>query len=85
MEVADAMSAVGATVTGLAQSDLVGTLTTLVGNLEFVLQLGDGIAKVHKRRHLCHATLIGSQIHPWASLAWNVLSLGLKVRRLTFN
>ncbi|KAF7966264.1 hypothetical protein HWV62_39409 [Athelia sp. TMB] len=63
VEVADAMSAVGATVAGLAQSDLVGTLTTLVGDLDFVLQLGDGIAK----------------IHPWASLAWNVLSLGLKL------
>ena len=44
--IADAMSAASDTVGGLAQSDLVASLTTLVDNLDFVVKLGDGLAKV---------------------------------------
>ncbi|KAF7970100.1 hypothetical protein HWV62_24970 [Athelia sp. TMB] len=61
--VANAMAAAGDTITDLAQSGLVDALTKLVNNLDFVVKLGDEIAK----------------IHPWASLAWNVLSIGLKL------
>ncbi|KAF7968096.1 hypothetical protein HWV62_31995 [Athelia sp. TMB] len=61
--VADAMDTAGVTLTAIAQSDLVASLTTLVDNLAIVVKIGDEIAK----------------IHPWASLAWNVLSVGLKL------
>ncbi|KAF7966263.1 hypothetical protein HWV62_39407 [Athelia sp. TMB] len=61
--VANAMADAGDTITNLAQSGLVDALTTLVDNLDFVVKLGDEIAK----------------IHPWANLAWNVLSIGLKL------
>ncbi|KAF7972326.1 hypothetical protein HWV62_18430 [Athelia sp. TMB] len=60
---ANDISATGSVVAGLAQWDLAGSLTGLVGNLSVVVDLGDAIAK----------------IHPWASLAWNVLSIGLKL------
>ena len=83
--VANAMSAAGDAVTSLAQSDLVGSLTTLVDNLGFVVKLGDEISKVHKLRSRRPTDLIVSQIHPWASLAWNVLSIGLKVGWLAFD
>ncbi|KAF7968265.1 hypothetical protein HWV62_31107 [Athelia sp. TMB] len=61
--VADAIAAAGDIVANVAQSDLVGSLTTLVGNLSIVVKIGDEVAK----------------IHPWASLAWSVLSVGLKL------
>ncbi|KAF7970098.1 hypothetical protein HWV62_24966 [Athelia sp. TMB] len=61
--VADAISAAGDIVANIAQSDLVGSLTTLVENLSIVVEIGDKVAK----------------IHPWASLAWSVLSVGLKL------
>ena len=83
--VANAMSAVGDAVTSFAQSDLVDSLTALVDNLGFVVKLGDEISKVHKHRSSRLTALISLQIHPWASLAWNVLSIGLKVGWLAFD
>ena len=83
--VANTMSAAGDAITGLAQSDLVGSLTTLVDHLDFVVKLGDEISKVHKRRSSRGTALIVAQIHPWASLAWNVLSVGLKECWLAFD
>ncbi|KAF7966597.1 hypothetical protein HWV62_37809 [Athelia sp. TMB] len=60
---ADALSATGDAVASVAHSDLVASLETVVGKLDILVNIGDQIAK----------------IHPWASLAWNVLSIGLKV------
>ncbi|KZP21256.1 hypothetical protein FIBSPDRAFT_1044218 [Athelia psychrophila] len=61
--VTDAMSAAGEAVTSLSQSDLVGSFEILVGKLGILVKIGDEIAK----------------IHPWVNLAWNVLSVGLKL------
>ncbi|KZP25183.1 hypothetical protein FIBSPDRAFT_395109 [Athelia psychrophila] len=61
--VADITSATGGAVTSIVQSDLVGSLTSLLGSIDILLTLGDAIAKVH----------------PWAGLVWNVLSVGLKL------
>ncbi|KAF7972465.1 hypothetical protein HWV62_17878, partial [Athelia sp. TMB] len=60
---ADALSATGDTVASVAHSNLVASLETVVGKLDILVKIGDKIAK----------------IHPWASLAWNVLSIGLKL------
>ncbi|KAF7970202.1 hypothetical protein HWV62_24790 [Athelia sp. TMB] len=62
---ADAISSAGEVVAGLAQSDLVGSLASLVESMSIMVKIGDEIAK----------------IHPWANLAWNVLSVGLKMVR----
>ncbi|KZP17410.1 hypothetical protein FIBSPDRAFT_1046916 [Athelia psychrophila] len=61
--VTDAMSAAGEAVTSLSQSDLVGSFQMLVEKLGILVKIGDEIAK----------------IHPWVNLAWNVLSVGLKL------
>ncbi|KZP17439.1 hypothetical protein FIBSPDRAFT_1046926 [Athelia psychrophila] len=61
--VTDAMSAAGEAVTSLSQSDLVGSFKMLVEKLGILVKIGDEIAK----------------IHPWVNLAWNVLSVGLKL------
>ncbi|KZP25150.1 hypothetical protein FIBSPDRAFT_394252 [Athelia psychrophila] len=61
--VADITSATGDAVTSIVQSDLVGSLTSLLGSIDILLTLGDAIAKVH----------------PWAGLVWSVLSVGLKL------
>ncbi|KAF7966261.1 hypothetical protein HWV62_39403 [Athelia sp. TMB] len=60
---ADALSSTGDAVASVAHSDLVTSLETVVGKLDILVKIGDEIAK----------------IHPWASLAWNVLSIGLKL------
>lgn len=83
--VADAMDTAGNTLTAIAQSDLVASLTTLVDNLAIVVKIGDEIAKVRLQRSLSCTSLIILQIHPWASLAWNVLSVGLKVSQLSLH
>ncbi|KAF7980717.1 hypothetical protein HWV62_37189 [Athelia sp. TMB] len=62
---ADAISSAGEVVAGLAQSDLVGSLASLVESMSIMVKIGDEIAK----------------LHPWANLAWNVLSVGLKMVR----
>ena len=54
--VADSMSVAGDTIAGLAQSDLVGSLTTLVDNLSVVVKIGDEIAKVYMRLSFFLAT-----------------------------
>ncbi|KAF7984961.1 hypothetical protein HWV62_9903 [Athelia sp. TMB] len=61
--IADALTAAGSTVTALAQSDLVGQLQTLMSSLDWVVAIGNKVAT----------------IHPWANLAWSVLSIGLQV------
>ncbi|KZP21272.1 hypothetical protein FIBSPDRAFT_1044227 [Athelia psychrophila] len=61
--VTGAMSAAGEAVTSLSQSDLVGSFQMLVEKLGILVKIGDEIAK----------------IHPWVNLAWNVLSVGLKL------
>ena len=43
---ADAISSAGEVVAGLAQSDLVGSLTSLVENMSIMVKIGDEIAKV---------------------------------------
>ena len=68
-----------------APSGLVGPLETLLGSLQTVVKIGDEIAKVSKYRTLSHTALNVSQIHPWASLAWSVLSAIPKVSRLPFD
>ncbi|KAF7972468.1 hypothetical protein HWV62_17884 [Athelia sp. TMB] len=60
---ADAIGATADTINSLAQSDIVGSLQTVVSKLDVLVKIGDEIAK----------------IHPWASLAWSVLSVGLKL------
>ena len=77
--VANDISAAGSIVAELVQWDLAGSLTRLVGNLSVVVDLGDAIAKVHICHSLWCTVLTALQIHPWASLAWSVLSVGLKV------
>ncbi|KZP17443.1 hypothetical protein FIBSPDRAFT_957250 [Athelia psychrophila] len=61
--VMDTMSAAEEAVTALAQLDLVGSFVILVDKLGILVKIGDEIAK----------------IHPWVNLAWNVLSVGLKL------
>ncbi|KZP30747.1 WD40 repeat-like protein [Athelia psychrophila] len=61
--VTDAMSAAGDAVTALSHSDIVGSFEMLVNKLGILVMIGDEIAK----------------IHPWVNLAWNVLSVGLKL------
>ncbi|KAF7964760.1 hypothetical protein HWV62_3252 [Athelia sp. TMB] len=60
---ADVIGGTGAAITSLAQPDIVGSLQTVVSKLDVLVKIGDEIAK----------------IHPWASLAWSVLSVGLKL------
>ncbi|KZP21209.1 hypothetical protein FIBSPDRAFT_1044368 [Athelia psychrophila] len=57
------MSAAADAVTGLAQLDLVGSFEMLLDMMGVLVKIGDEIAK----------------IHPWVNLAWNVLSVGLKL------
>ncbi|KAF7964436.1 hypothetical protein HWV62_7980, partial [Athelia sp. TMB] len=76
---ADAISATADTINSLSQSDIVGSLQTVVSKLDVLVKIGDEIAKVHDQCSLRRTALIVSQIHPWASLAWSVLSVGLKV------
>ncbi|KAF7968264.1 hypothetical protein HWV62_31105 [Athelia sp. TMB] len=45
------MGAAGETIAGLAQSDLVGSLTALVDKLSVVVKIGDEIAKLVKAQH----------------------------------
>ncbi|KZP17415.1 hypothetical protein FIBSPDRAFT_934094 [Athelia psychrophila] len=61
--VTDVMSAAGEVVISLSPSDLVGSFEMLVSKLGILVKIGDEIAK----------------IHPWVNLAWNVLSVGLKL------
>ncbi|KAF7976608.1 hypothetical protein HWV62_6110 [Athelia sp. TMB] len=79
--VTDAMRAAGDTVAALTQSDLAGSLTTLLDKVGILVKIGDEIAKVPVHRILRRAVLTVRQIHPWVNLAWNVLSVGLKLAK----
>ncbi|KZP23567.1 WD40 repeat-like protein, partial [Athelia psychrophila] len=59
----DALTTAGNVVTSVVPPDLLGSFASLMKNLSIVVKLGDEIAK----------------IHPWVHLAWNVLSVGLKL------
>ncbi|KAF7972469.1 hypothetical protein HWV62_17886 [Athelia sp. TMB] len=60
---ADALSATGGAIAGVPNSGLVVSLEAVMNKLQIIMNIGDEIAK----------------IHPWASLAWNVLSVGIKL------
>ena len=57
--------------------------TSVCGYVEKLMKIGDAISQVSKRQCLpdpyCSYYLIWSQIHPWASLAWSILSALPKV------
>lgn len=77
---ADIASATGDAVTSVVESDLVESLTALFNSLGILVKVGDEISKVRLSCRLGRSVLILLQIHPWLSLAWNVVSVGLKVR-----
>jgi hypothetical protein len=65
------------------QQNLVTSFGSLLDKVGILLTVGDEIAKVRLLLYILYRTILKYlKIHPYVNFAWQVLSVGLRVRQI---